>query len=68
MASIEPEFEDDEIQEEFRGSLDVQARLLYGLIHARWIITSRGLAKMVSTVFFLAHRIDRNYDLTAGEI
>lgn len=39
---------DDEIADEFRGSLDIQARLLYGLIHARWIITSRGLAKMVS--------------------
>jgi casein kinase II subunit beta len=38
---------DDDIQEEFRGSLDVQARLLYGLIHARWIVTVRGLAKMV---------------------
>ncbi|KAI5122742.1 hypothetical protein M0805_009827 [Coniferiporia weirii] len=38
---------DDEIADEFRGSLDVQARLLYGLIHARWIITSRGLAKML---------------------
>jgi len=38
---------DDEVQDELRGSLDVQARLLYGLIHARWIITSRGLAKML---------------------
>jgi len=38
---------DDDIQEEFRGSLDVQARLLYGLIHARWIVTVRGLAKML---------------------
>jgi len=38
---------DEEIQEELRGSLDVQARLLYGLIHARWIVTARGLAKMV---------------------
>lgn len=38
---------DDEIQDELRGSLDVQARLLYGLIHARWIVTARGLAKMV---------------------
>jgi hypothetical protein len=36
---------DDEIQDDLRGSLDVQARLLYGLIHARWIVTARGLAK-----------------------
>ena len=39
---------DDDIQDDLRGSLDVQARLLYGLIHARWIITARGLIKMVS--------------------
>ena len=38
---------DDEIQDEMRSSLDVQARLLYGLIHARWIVTARGLQKMV---------------------
>ncbi|KAJ7149868.1 casein kinase II, regulatory subunit [Mycena crocata] len=38
---------DDDVQDELRGSLDVQARLLYGLIHARWIVTARGLAKMV---------------------
>ncbi|KIK65316.1 hypothetical protein GYMLUDRAFT_70433 [Collybiopsis luxurians FD-317 M1] len=38
---------DDEIQDELRGSLDVQARLLYGLIHARWIVTARGLSKMI---------------------
>ena len=39
---------DDEVQDELRGALDIQARLLYGLIHARWIVTARGLAKMVS--------------------
>ncbi|KAK0238753.1 casein kinase II, regulatory subunit [Armillaria nabsnona] len=38
---------DDDIQDDFRASLDVQARLLYGLIHARWIVTTRGLAKML---------------------
>lgn len=38
---------DDDFQEELRGSLDIQARLLYGLIHARWIVTARGLAKML---------------------
>jgi hypothetical protein len=35
------------VPDELRGSLDVQARLLYGLIHARWIVTARGLAKML---------------------
>ncbi|PCH42537.1 hypothetical protein WOLCODRAFT_132429 [Wolfiporia cocos MD-104 SS10] len=44
---ITDNLEDDEIQEEYRGTLDVQARLLYGLIHARWIATARGLAKML---------------------
>ncbi|KAF9522158.1 casein kinase II, regulatory subunit [Crepidotus variabilis] len=38
---------DEDIQDELRGSLDVQARLLYGLIHARWIVTARGLQKML---------------------
>ncbi|KAI0064951.1 hypothetical protein BV25DRAFT_1799482 [Artomyces pyxidatus] len=38
---------DDEYLEELRGSLDIQARLLYGLIHARWIVTARGLQKML---------------------
>jgi hypothetical protein len=41
---------DDDMQDELRGSLDVQARLLYGLIHARWIVTARGLAKMVQNI------------------
>lgn len=45
LSTIRPT--DDEIQDEMRGSLDVQARLLYGLIHARWIVTARGLQKMV---------------------
>ena len=40
--------EEDDIQEELRTPVDGAARLLYGLIHARWIITARGLAKMVS--------------------
>ena len=44
---------DDDFQEELRGSLDIQARLLYGLIHARWIVTARGLAKMVRSTLSL---------------
>ena len=42
---------DDDFQEELRGTLDIQARLLYGLIHARWIVTARGLAKMVRRTY-----------------
>ncbi|TFY83923.1 hypothetical protein EWM64_g91 [Hericium alpestre] len=38
---------EDDFQDEMRGSLDIQARLLYGLIHARWIVTARGLQKML---------------------
>jgi len=38
---------DDDFQDEYRAALDQQARFLYGLIHARWIVTSRGLAKML---------------------
>ncbi|KAI0318594.1 casein kinase II, regulatory subunit [Amylostereum chailletii] len=38
---------DEDFHDELRGSLDIQARLLYGLIHARWIVTARGLQKML---------------------
>jgi len=38
---------DDDIEDELRGTVEISARLLYGLIHQRWIITSRGLAKML---------------------
>ncbi|KAI0035514.1 casein kinase II, regulatory subunit, partial [Vararia minispora EC-137] len=38
---------DEDYQDDLRGSLDIQARLLYGLIHARWIVTARGLQKML---------------------
>ncbi|KAJ7911741.1 casein kinase II, regulatory subunit [Mycena leptocephala] len=39
---------DDDMQDELRSCLDTHARLLYGLIHARWILTPRGMAKMVA--------------------
>lgn len=48
---------DDDIQDDLRVSLDVQARLLYGLIHARWIVTARGLTKMVSLLISLISEI-----------
>ena len=37
------------MQDELRRCLDTHARLLYGLIHARWILTVGGLEKMVRT-------------------
>ncbi|KAG8872239.1 casein kinase 2 regulatory subunit [Tulasnella sp. 331] len=39
--------EDDDLDDEVRGTVEISARLLYGLIHQRWIVTSRGLAKML---------------------
>lgn len=40
--ALEDELEDDE-----RDLIEAQARLLYGLVHARYIVTTRGLAKML---------------------
>ncbi|KAJ9111237.1 hypothetical protein QFC22_006537 [Naganishia vaughanmartiniae] len=37
---------EESMDDEERESLDTSARFLYGLIHARFIVTSRGLAKM----------------------
>ena len=33
--------------EDMREHIEAQGRLLYGLVHARYILTTRGLAKMV---------------------
>ncbi|CAG8597520.1 9913_t:CDS:2, partial [Dentiscutata heterogama] len=37
----------EELDDEMREAVEKSARHLYGLIHARFIITSRGLAKML---------------------
>ncbi|KDN53030.1 hypothetical protein K437DRAFT_253684 [Tilletiaria anomala UBC 951] len=37
----------DEAYEDAREHIEAQGRLLYGLVHARYILTTRGLAKMV---------------------
>ncbi|KAK7678539.1 hypothetical protein QCA50_018411 [Cerrena zonata] len=47
LDSITDNIVDEDIPDEMRGALDVQCRHLYGLIHARWIVTARGLAKML---------------------
>ncbi|KXS18200.1 hypothetical protein M427DRAFT_223922 [Gonapodya prolifera JEL478] len=38
---------EEDLDEETRAEIERSARHLYGLIHARYVITSRGLAKMV---------------------
>ncbi len=38
----------DEDFHDVRDHVEAQGRLLYGLVHARYILTTRGLAKMVS--------------------
>lgn len=43
---------DEDLNDEQRDQLETAARHLYGLIHARFIITSRGLAKMVRFPLF----------------
>jgi hypothetical protein len=42
VGAVEEEFDED-----MRDQVEKSARHLYGLIHARFVITSRGLAKMV---------------------
>lgn len=39
---------DLDCDDEMRETIEKSARHLYGLIHARYIVTTRGLAKMVS--------------------
>lgn len=58
------------MEEEHRGGVELAARFLYGLIHARWIITTRGLNKMVGTsVQFSCTGADyRDHGLPAREI
>ena len=42
---------DMEVDDDMREQIEKAARHLYGLVHARYIVTTRGLAKMVSAEF-----------------
>ena len=39
-----------EVDDEMRVQIEKSAQHLYGLVHARYVVTTRGLAKMVSTI------------------
>jgi casein kinase II subunit beta len=46
---------DMEVDDDMREQIEKSARHLYGLVHARYIVTTRGLAKMVRLIAFLIH-------------
>ena len=62
---------DMEVDDDMREQIEKSARHLYGLVHSRYIVTTRGLAKMVST--FNLERLhssarSTNLDLLGREI
>lgn len=41
---------DMDVDDDMREAIEKSARHLYGLVHARYVVTTRGLAKMVSLI------------------
>ena len=41
---------DMEVDDDMREQIEKSARHLYGMVHARYIVTTRGLAKMVQSL------------------
>ena len=46
---------DLDCEDDMRETIEKSARHLYGLVHARYIVTTRGLAKMVTVFSPLLH-------------
>ena len=53
---------DMEVDDDMREQIEKSARHLYGLVHARYIVTTRGLAKMVRFIAFLLHQYQLTMD------
>ena len=51
---------DMEVDDNMREQIEKSARHLYGLVHARYIVTTRGLAKMVSPFQPSSHSLPLN--------
>src|SRR3954447_6937502 len=51
---------DLDCDDEMRETIEKSARHLYGLVHARYIVTTRGLAKMVCISFTSTHKLFAN--------
>jgi hypothetical protein len=49
---------DLDCDDDMRETIEKSARHLYGLVHARYIVTTRGLAKMVCTSLFFSGEIN----------
>ena len=47
---------DMEVDDDMREQIEKSARHLYGLVHARYVVTTRGLAKMVRLFTFPRNR------------
>ena len=51
---------DLECDDEMREAIEKSARHLYGLVHARYIVTTRGLSKMVRIFTIITHLINQS--------